>query len=242
MTKSIPAPSPTAEAPSSHGAGRGRLPGIDGLRAIAVLVVIAFHLTPGPLLGGYLGVDLFFVISGFLITGLLLRERAEHGRIRLREFWVRRARRLLPALVMLLLTCSSAAFFVGGDVLVRLWSQLIGALTFSSNWVLIATGSSYFDDSAPELFRNLWSLAVEEQFYLAWPFVVLLVALVPRRWVRASVLAAVAIASALAMALLYVPGTDATRVYYGTDTHSFGLAIGASLAVLAADWSPVALE
>lgn len=206
--------------------------GLDGLRAIAVAAVILFHLAPGALPGGYLGVDIFFVISGFLITGLLLREREVFGRIRLGTFWLRRARRLLPALGVLVLVCGTAALVIGGDSLVHLGRQILGAASFSSNWVAITAGQSYFDSTTPELFRNLWSLAVEEQFYLVWPVIILGVALLPSRRIRASIVTMMAIASALAMGLLFVPGADVTRVYYGTDTHSFGLAIGAVLAVL----------
>lgn len=208
-----------------------RLRGLDGLRAIAVLAVIAYHLLPDRAVGGYLGVDVFFVISGFLITGLLVRERATSGRISLPRFWARRARRLLPALLLVVVACSAAAAFVGGDVLVGLGSQVLGAATFSSNWLFIAEGASYFDASTPELFRNLWSLAVEEQFYLLWPLAMLLLLLIPNRLVRGGIAAAVAVASAIAMAVL--ADGDGTRVYYGTDTHSFGLALGAALAFVA---------
>ncbi|MCU1423095.1 MAG: acetyltransferase [Microbacteriaceae bacterium] len=208
-----------------------RYAGLDGLRAVAVATVILFHLSPGGLPGGYVGVDVFFVISGFLITALLLREREDSGTIRLGAFWGRRARRLLPALFLLLLVCGAAAWLVRGDVLVHLGRQLLGAATFSSNWVAIGSGQSYFDETTPELFRNLWSLAVEEQFYLVWPFVILLLALVRARWVRVAVVALLALASAAAMWAVFVPGGDATRVYYGTDTHAFGLAIGAVLAL-----------
>ena len=204
------------------------LSGLDGLRAIAVLLVIVYHAAPFGLVGGYLGVDVFFVISGFLITGLLLRERDTTGRIRLGAFWRRRARRLLPALVLLLVVCTFAAALVGGDVVVGLPAQLVGAATFSSNWVAVATGADYVAQTAPELYRNLWSLAVEEQFYLVWPFVVLLLALLPWRPVRVGAVSLVAAASALAMAAL--PG-DPSRLYFGTDTHAFGLAMGAALAI-----------
>ncbi|MGV8885880.1 MAG: acyltransferase family protein [Microbacteriaceae bacterium] len=238
-----PAP---AVAPPEAPAVSWRFPGLDGLRALAVVVVILFHLTPGALPGGYLGVDIFFVISGFLITGILLREKRETGSIRLGNFWRRRARRLLPALFLLLLVCSSAAFLLGGDVLVGLGKQVLGAATFSYNWLALAGGTSYFDETTPELFRNLWSLAVEEQFYLLWPLVVLaLVAVTKRRW-RLAIVVGVAAASALAMGLMssgMLGSTfDATRVYYGTDTHSFGLAIGAALALLSTGWSPRYLE
>ena len=207
-----------------------RLGGLDGLRAIAVVAVIAYHFLPTGLVGGYVGVDLFFVISGFLITGLLVRERTASGRIALGAFWARRARRLLPALVLVVVACSAVAGYVGGDVLVGLGRQVVGAATFSINWLFIAEGASYFDTSTPELFRNLWSLAVEEQFYLIWPLAMLALLLVRGRFARASIAGALAVASALAMALL--SSGDGTRVYYGTDTHSFGLALGAALAFL----------
>lgn len=203
--------------------------GLDGLRAIAVVTVIIFHLFPGVLPGGFLGVDIFFVISGFLITSLLLSEHAEHGRIRLMNFWRRRARRLLPALGALVLLCSTGAWLIGGDVLLGLGRQVLGAATFSTNWLAIASDHSYFDDSTPELLRNLWSLAVEEQFYLLWPLAVLALLAIPRRWARITIVAILAIASAASMWVLV--GPDATRVYYGTDTHSFGLALGAILAL-----------
>jgi peptidoglycan/LPS O-acetylase OafA/YrhL len=210
---------------------RFRVPGLDGIRALAVTTVIVFHLIPGTLIGGYLGVDIFFVVSGFLITTLLLRERATTGRISLRGFWTRRARRLLPALGLLLLACCTAALFVGGDVLVALGTQVVGAVTFSSNWLFIAQGASYFDETVPELFRNLWSLAVEEQFYVVWPLLVVLVLVRIPRWARLAAIGVIAVASAAWMGMSY-SAVDPTRVYYGTDTHAFGLAIGAFLAVL----------
>lgn len=214
-----------------------RFAGLDGLRALAVILVIVYHLVPGTLVGGYLGVDIFFVISGFLITSLLLRERENTGRIHLGSFWKRRARRLLPALATVVLVCSSAALLVGGDVLVGLGQQVLGASTFSYNWLAIGAGSSYFDETTPELFRNLWSLAVEEQFYLVWPLVILVLTLPFARRARAWIIGAIAATSAVWMIVLFSIGTgstgaDSTRVYYGTDTHSFGLAIGALLALL----------
>jgi peptidoglycan/LPS O-acetylase OafA/YrhL len=219
-----------------------RLPGLDGLRAIAVAAVVVFHLVPGLLPGGGLGVDIFFVISGFLITGLLFSESDSTGRIRLSSFWSRRARRLVPALAIVVTVCCSAALLIGGDVLVGLGKQVLGAATFSYNWLAIASGSSYFSGATPELFRNLWSLAVEEQFYLIWPFVILLVVLLRRSWQRLAIFLVVAAASAVEMALLYVPGTDPTREYYGTDTHCFGLALGAALAVATHSMSRRPLE
>ncbi len=220
----------------------GRYAGLDGLRAFAVAIVLVYHLFPGVLPGGFIGVDVFFVISGFLITSLLLRERSGTGRLDLRRFWTRRVRRLVPAIVVLVLVCSSAALALGGDVLVGLPRQVLGAATFSANWLSIAADSSYFAQDAPELFRNLWSLAVEEQFYLVWPFVLLGLALLRAWWARLAVVGAIAVASAVAMAALYAPGGDPTRVYFGSDTHSFGLALGAVIALLAARMRPLDLD
>ena len=211
--------------------GSAHLAGLDGLRAVAVIAVIAYHLLPDWVVGGYIGVDVFFVISGFLITGLLVREHGTRGRVDAPAFWTRRARRLLPALVLVVTVCSAAALVIGGDILVGLGAQLLGAATFSSNWIAIAQGSSYFDDTAPELFRNLWSLAVEEQFYVVWPLALLVLLFLPRAWMRTLVVLALAAGSAGAMAMLATDG-DATRVYYGTDTHAFGLALGAALALM----------
>ena len=224
------------------GADSPRLHGLDGLRAIAVTTVILFHLAPGVLPGGYLGVDIFFVISGFLITTLLLRERASRGRVSFRAFWGRRARRLLPALALVVLASCTAAFLIGGDVLVSIGRQVLGAATFSYNWLAIANQSSYFDSTTPELFRNLWSLAVEEQFYLIWPFVIVVLVLFKRIGWRIALIALLALGSIAAMVAFTLSGADPTRVYYGTDSHSFGLAIGALVAVIALNWSPRRLE
>lgn len=209
-----------------------RLAGLDGLRALAVIGVLLYHFFPDALPGGFIGVDVFFVISGFLITGLLLTERRRTGRISLPRFWQRRLRRLIPPLVPLLLFCSSAAWLLGGDVLVGIGRQLLGAFTFSYNWVSIAGGGNYFSADQPELFRNLWSLAVEEQFYLVWPLVLVALLLIPQARLRLGLVALFATASAVGMAVLFQPGVDPTRVYFGSDTHSFGLAIGAALALM----------
>lgn len=219
-------------------AAPARIAGLDGLRALAIVTVVVFHLFPGTLVGGFVGVDVFFVVSGFLITTLLLRERARSGRIALRAFWVRRARRLLPALVLVVVAAGTAALLVGGDPLLGLGTQVLGAATFSSNWLLISAGTSYFTEDAPELLRHLWSLAVEEQFYLVWPLVVALVLVRIPRAARVAGLAVLSAASALGMALLVDPA-DPTRVYFGTDTHAFGLRLGALVAVLSVDRGPV---
>ena len=210
----------------------GRLAGLDGLRALAVMAVVLYHFFPALLPGGFIGVDVFFVISGFLITGLLVSERSRTGRISLGRFWQRRARRLVPPLIPVVLISCTVAFLIGGDVLVGLGAQLVGATTFGYNWVSIANDASYFSVNEPELLRNLWSLAVEEQFYLVWPLLLLAVLALRRPRVRLALVTGLFVASALWMGVLYQPGADPTRVYYGSDTHSFGLFAGAALALL----------
>ena len=210
----------------------GYLPGLDGLRALAVLMVVAYHLWPKYIAGGYIGVDIFFVISGFLITSLLIREHIEKGKIDLQQFWVRRARRLLPALVVVIGVTSTFALVVGGDVLVGIGRQIIGALSFSSNWVEIVAGTDYFSLSSIHLFTNFWSLAVEEQFYALWPFVIIaILSLKHAKRFRVGTLLSITLSlgSAILMFLLLNP-SDPTRVYYGTDSHAFGLMVGAGLA------------
>ncbi|RHA44444.1 acyltransferase, partial [Cellulomonas rhizosphaerae] len=223
----VPAPEQHAEASPRT----GRIPGLDGLRALAVAAVIAYHLFPDQLPGGFLGVDVFFVVSGFLITTLLLREVRDGGRLQLARFWVRRARRLVPALVVVVAVSIPAAALADRDLLVGIGRQVLGALTFSTNWLAIGAGASYFDSTQPELFQTFWSLAIEEQFYLLWPLLLAVVLAVCRTWrVRARLALAGAVASALLMAVRYQPGDDPTRVYYGTDTHAFGLLLGAAAA------------
>ncbi|WP_344058342.1 acyltransferase family protein [Terrabacter lapilli] len=220
-----------SEAPGSPGGpGRpGRIEGLDGLRAVAIVAVLVYHLNASWLPGGFLGVDVFFVVSGFLITTLLVRERDRTGRIALSRFWVRRARRLLPALVLCVVTSVLIARAVSQDLLVDIGREIVGALTFSTNWLEITAGTSYFDQTAPQLFMNFWSLAVEEQFYLLWPLLTLALLAFSSR-VRVGAAVAVGLASSLLMATMFTPGTDGTRVYYGTDTHVMGLMAGAALA------------
>ncbi|WP_374969945.1 acyltransferase family protein [Terrabacter sp. BE26] len=207
----------------------GRIEGLDGLRALAIVAVLVYHLNASWLPGGFLGVDVFFVVSGFLITTLLVREHESTGRVRLSQFWLRRARRLLPALVLCVVTSVLIARAVSQDLLVDIGREILGALTFSTNWVEITAGTSYFDQTAPQLFMNFWSLAVEEQFYLVWPLLTLALLAVSSR-VRVGAAVAVGLASSLLMAAFFSPGSDGTRVYYGTDTHVMGLMAGAALA------------
>ena len=222
----------TMTAPRTPPPRAQRFSGLDGLRAIAVALVLVYHLFPGVLPGGFLGVDVFFAISGFLITSLLLRELEAHGRIRLLAFWQRRARRLLPALALVLLVCTSLALLVQGDLLVRIGSQLAGASLFVSNWVFIANGADYFARDTPELFRNTWSLSIEEQFYILLPLLVIALWRLRSRVTRAVPLVVLGIASAALMFELSVQGADPTRIYFGSDTHTFGLLLGAAAATL----------
>lgn len=220
MTSTAPAVRPAA-----------RFAGLDGLRGIAVILVVLYHVFPPAVLpGGFVGVDVFFVISGFLITSLLLREHHATGRIALGRFWQRRARRLLPALALVVGVCSTLAWVVGGDVLVRLGAQVVGAATFSYNWLSIAGGETYFAATTPELFRNVWSLAVEEQFYLLWPLLLPLLLLLPGARSRAALAAGLAAVSAVWMGVVVTGADDPTRAYFGTDTHAFGLLLGVALA------------
>lgn len=214
------------------------LPGLDGLRAIAVLLVIVYHFWPTVLPGGMIGVDIFFVISGFLITSLLLREGALNGRIALGSFWVRRARRLLPAIALMILVLGPVSLIVGGDIQVNLGRQLLGAATFSSNWISIFAGNDYFAQTSPELFTNFWSLAVEEQFYVLWPLLIVASGLLlGRRWRHFSAIMVLGILASLGVAaFLLMNGTPISRIYYGTDTHLYGLLLGALLA-FARPWS-----
>lgn len=209
-----------------------RIRGLDGMRALAAAAVLFYHLLPGEVRGGFLGVDVFFVLSGFLITALLVREYGANGRINLRAFWIRRVRRLLPAVALMAVVTLIVAGLLNVDLLVGILPQFLGVITFAYNWVEIAIGASYFDQANPHLWTNVWSLAVEQQFYLAWPVVVLGVLALKKkfRWIIPAVLA---IVSSLLMAWLIQGADDYTRAYQGTDSHAFGLMLGALLAFIA---------
>ena len=217
---------------SSDGRGRLRAPGLDGVRALAVLAVIAFHegLRAAP--AGFLGVDVFFVLSGYLITDLLVARRDRLGGLGLRAFWVRRARRLLPALAVVLVVVTAAVAVIEPEQLGALRPALVAAITYSSNWYQALHHQSYFSAFGPPApLQHLWSLAIEEQFYLVWPLLLLAVLRIGSRRLRAAAAWAGAAASALAMALVYVPGTDPSMVYYGTGTHATALLAGAAIAL-----------
>ena len=207
-------------------------PALDGLRALAVLAVVAFHAGAAWLPAGFLGVDVFFVISGFLITTLLLRESESRGAISLSDFWRRRAARLLPALLLMLAGVAAYLLLAAPDLLSRFLQDVRFALFFVTNWDFILRDVPYFAQWQPSLGTHLWSLAVEEQFYLVWPLVVVVALRLGGRRAVGILAVVLAAASALLMGLLHVPFTDVSRVYFGTDTHAFGLAVGSGLAVL----------
>ena len=229
----------------SQGTRERYFPALDGLRALAVAGVICYHGSLPWAGGGFLGVDAFFVLSGFLITTLLLREwrssgdpaaRDPGGRIDLKGFWTRRARRLLPALLLVLgAVALYAAIVAAPDELRTIRGDGIASLFYVANWRFILSGQSYFAQfGAPSPLRHFWSLAIEEQFYLLWPLIVFGIL----RWRRGSVrslavfAAVAATASAVLMWILYTPGQDPSRVYYGTDTRASSLLVGALLAML----------
>jgi peptidoglycan/LPS O-acetylase OafA/YrhL len=215
------------------------MPGLDGLRALAVLAVIAYHEQFGWAPGGLLGVGVFFTLSGYLITDLLLGQWARSGGLNLGDFWLRRARRLLPALFVMLAVVTAWVTLVSPSRLASLRGAVGGAATYSSNWYYIYTHNSYFARFAPPgPFDHLWSLAVEEQFYLVWPWLLLVGVYFLRgrratavRWLALPTLV-LAAGSAVGMLMLYHPGYDPTRIYEGSDTRACGLLIGAALAMV----------
>ncbi|PJJ58003.1 peptidoglycan/LPS O-acetylase OafA/YrhL [Mumia flava] len=210
--------------------GRPTAPGLDGVRAVAVLLVVAYHVAPAALPGGYAGVDVFFVLSGFLITTLLLAEAQREGRVDLPGFWVRRLRRLVPAAATLVIAVAALTVLVGRDTGAGLKRQVLGGVTWTSNWLQVADGWAYADAGEPPILNHLWSLAIEEQYYLLWPVVLVLMLRVLRRRGAAVLALVLGGASAVAMAWTFAPDAP-TRAYMGTDTHVFGLLLGSALAL-----------
>jgi len=221
------------------------IPALDGLRAAAVLAVMLYHGGVTWMQGGYLGVDAFFVLSGFLITALLLGEWRSTGGIAFGRFWIHRARRLLPALGLVVLgIIAYGAFLAPADQLGALRNDVLATLGYVNNWHLIDSGQGYFEQfAAPSPLRHAWSLAIEEQFYLVWPLVVYALS----RWLRmswrtmATLFAGLAVVSCAWMAVAY-SGDGVNRAYYGTDTRAQALLIGAALAVVYGAVGPARAE
>ena len=235
-----PYPAPAADQQRAH---LRYIRGIDGLRAISVLAVLCYHhyvvggSSPGFLPGGFYGVEVFFVVSGYLITSLLLDERARSGSIDLKAFWFRRARRLLPALfTMLGVVVLFTLLFLRDNAISELKSDVVAAMTYTSNWWQIIANRSYFEQAGrPELLRHLWSLAIEEQFYLFWPLILGVALKKVGRARTPWLMIGVGLLSSAAMALLYTVGVKDTYLYYATPTRLSGLLLGSALAFF---WTP----
>ncbi|HUN35017.1 MAG TPA: acyltransferase family protein [Trebonia sp.] len=234
--------------PKPVDAGQRYLPGLDGLRALAVAVVVAYHLGLGWAGGGLLGVGVFFTLSGYLITDILVGQWRAGGAINLKRFWIRRARRLLPALFTVLAVVAAWVTIGYPSELSMLRGDTVAAALYVSNWWYIAQNASYFSRfGPPSPITHLWSLAVEEQFYLIWPWLVLAGCLAGRRvatklmaqgreapkarWAGITVTVLLAVASFVALEAAFHPGVDPTRAYEGTDTRAGGLLVGAALAI-----------
>ena len=214
----------------------GRIAPLDGIRAFAVLVVLCYHFGISWVGGGLLGVDVFFVLSGYLITSLLCREFQRQDTIRLGRFWAQRARRLLPALFVLLVGIALYAHFFATSIDVgALRTDALATLAYVSNWHFILSDQGYFvQNAAPSPLLHTWSLAVEEQYYLIWPLVALFVA---RRWgtAKLAVVAGLgALGSVALMVTLYAAGASVDRIYYGTDTRAQALLVGSFLGAISA--------
>lgn len=210
------------------------IPALDGLRTLAVVAVVLYHLNLTWAQGGLLGVTIFFVLSGYLITRLLLNEIAKTGRIDLKSFWIRRIRRLFPAVVtVVVVTCALCTVF-NHVMLTKMRPDILPSLLFFNNWWQIMQDVSYFNALGdPSPLTHFWSLAIEEQFYLIWP--PLLFAMVSMHVSKPNtrrVVLGLAAVSAVAMMVLYNPATDPSRVYYGTDTRVFSLLLGAWMAFI----------
>jgi peptidoglycan/LPS O-acetylase OafA/YrhL len=217
------------------------VPALDGLRAIAVIAVLLYHADLGWIPGGFLGVEIFFVISGYLITLLLVSEHEQNGRLSFRRFWFRRARRLLPAVFALLLVVSLTVVLFVREQAARTRGDVLAGLTYTTNWYLTFTNTSYFESfGRPPMLQHLWSLAVEEQFYLVWPLVLALLLWVCKRRPERMVvpMLGMVLVSTVLMAVLYNP-SDPSAVYYGTHTRTAGLILGAAFALF---WRPGYLD
>ena len=217
------------------------IPAIDGLRAIAVIAVTLYHLGISWIPGGFLGVDLFFVISGYVITRLLLDSIQERGGLDLRDFYLARIRRLLPPLVFMIVVTSIVVGIWAPDTTKKFLTDAPFSVFGGMNWWLVFNHQDYFESSGrPPLLQHTWSLAVEAQFYLLWPLILLLVLkYFGKRVIPAAALMIAAISGVALMLVSFqldaANSSKVSHVYFGTDTHSIGLFLGAALAV---SWIP----
>lgn len=211
---------------------RRRFVGLNGLKGIALIAIVLYHCDQGTLRGGFLGVDIFFTISGFLIFSSLLNHIDSGKGIGFKEYYLKRLRRIYPALILMIPVTVSLAWFINQDMLVDINNQIVTAMLGCYNSYAIGSGASYFSQMNPDMFRHLWFMSVLMQFYLLAPLLIYLLRKILVRWVPVAVLAGLAVCSALSMGLQYHPGTDPTRVYFGSDTHAMGLWLGAMLAWL----------
>lgn len=211
-------------------------PALDGLRAVAVALVVAYHLGYSGVAGGYIGVEVFFVLSGWLVCALLMNEHQRTGAVALGAFWLRRARRLLPAMVTVTVATVAVAGAIRPERLAELRTHGIAALGYHLNWRLVADHESYFESAVgPSALEHLWSLSIEEQFYLAFPLLCgLVLTRVARKWAVGMALGGALAATVLRLAL-HEPGGDPSRVYFGTDTRAAGLLLGVALGLF---WTP----
>lgn len=230
---------------------RRDIPALDGIRAIAVALVLAGHGGVPGVAGGFIGVDIFFVLSGFLIPSLLLDEYRRTEHIDLKGFWIRRAKRLLPAMVLMALAVVIARDLFPPEAVATLREDAVAAFFWMANWVFVAADTDYFSQGAtPSPLQHTWSLAVEEQYYVLWPLLVLGAILLLRRRRPAAVRAAVFViavlgvtASAVAAIVLSGDPAQLNRVYFGTDTRAQALLVGAAAAaLLVRDWSTLTVS
>jgi peptidoglycan/LPS O-acetylase OafA/YrhL len=229
---------------ANHGARRlPHQPALDGIRALAVAAVLAYHAGLPWARGGFLGVDAFFVLSGYLISSLLLLEWRARGGIALSAFWARRARRLLPALFLMLIGVAGYALvFAAPQEVAKIRGDALATLGYVANWRPLFSGQSYFDQfSVPSPLRHTWSLAIEEQWYAVWPPLLLVLLRLCRGSLRSLLAVSLLLmaGSAFLMGWLYDPGADPSRVYYGTDTRAQSLLMGAALAMLLLQRGPL---
>lgn len=216
------------------------MPGLDGIRAVAVIAIIIYHLNPQWLWGGFLGVDTFFVISGYLITSLLLTEYHNTGKIELTSFWLRRVKRLIPAVLFLVMGVLVLTLIFMPTEIQKVRADSIAAIFYVSNWWYIMQNVDYFEQFAVQPLKHLWSLAIEEQFYLVFPIVLLsLLSFIRRLKSIRIIFLILLVISMITMMVLYVPNENVARVYFGTDTRIQTLLMGVLLALV---WPPFQLK